>query len=141
MDPVTAAAPPEHNVTGIDYGDRLHFRYHGPLIDVHAHVMRTSPADPKTGPRPPTPPDATIDQAASMLEVAAEFGIVRTYTMCFPEDIAPLRERFGDRLGFNGSISKKTLDEPDDEAYRLLDRYLGLGVEIIKFWSAPRGRE
>src|SRR5205823_4447367 len=131
--PVTAA-PPEHNVTGIDYADRYHFRYHGPLIDVHAHVMQTRPTDPPNGPPPGTGPGATLDQAETMLAVAEEFGVVRTYTMCFPDDIVPLRERFGPRLGFNGSISKKTIDEPDDEAYRLLDRYLELGVEIIKFW-------
>jgi hypothetical protein len=75
-----------------------------------------------------------------MLDVAAEFGIVRTYTMCLPDDIPALRERFGDRLGFNGPIAKK-LDEPDDAAYRLLDRFVSLGVSMIKFWSAPRGRE
>src|SRR5262249_310844 len=49
--------------------------------------------------------------------------------------------RFGDALGFNGPISKKTADEPDDAAYALLDRFLEMGIEIIKFWSAPRGRE
>ena len=38
-------------------------------------------------------------------------------------------------------IKKKSMDESDDEAYRLLDRFLELGVKIIKFWSAPRGRE
>ena len=46
----------------------------------------------------------------------------------------------GDRIGFNGSILKK-LEEPDEVAYRLLDRFLELGVEMIKFWAAPRGRE
>jgi predicted TIM-barrel fold metal-dependent hydrolase len=61
--------------------------------------------------------------------------------MCLPDDIPPLRERFGAALGFNGSIMKKAVDEPDDAVYRLLDRFLELGVEIIKFWSAPRGRE
>ena len=58
-----------------------------------------------------------------MLAVAREFGIARTYTMCFPDDIPVLRQRFGNELGFNGSIMKK-LDEPDDVAYRLLDRFL-----------------
>jgi hypothetical protein len=75
-----------------------------------------------------------------MLDVAREFGVERIYSMCPPDDIEPLRERFGSRLGFNGSIAKK-LDEPDDVAYRLLDRFLGLGVEMLKFWSAPRGRD
>ena len=60
--------------------------------------------------------------------------------MCPHDDIPRLRERFGDRLHFNGSIAKKA-DEPDDAVYRLLDRFLEQGIEIIKFWSAPRGRE
>jgi hypothetical protein len=140
MDPASDNAdPPEHNVAGIDYRDRLHFRYQGPLIDIHAHVMRNSPDDPKTG--PPTGTGTSLEQAETMLQVAGEFGITRIYSMCPPEDIPPLRERFGDRLGFNGPISKKKIDQPDDDAYRLLDRFLELGVEIIKFWAAPRGRE
>jgi hypothetical protein len=134
-------APPEHNVTGIDYSDRAHFRYRGPIIDIHAHVLQTRPDDPVNGPPRGEGFGATTDQAATMLQVAEEFGIVRTYSMCFPDDIPPLRERFGDSLRFNGPISKKTADEPDDAAYRLLDRYLEVGVDILKFWSAPRGRE
>ncbi|HXG11759.1 MAG TPA: amidohydrolase family protein [Gemmataceae bacterium] len=136
----TTTAPPEHNVTGIDYGDRRHFRYAGPLIDIHTHVFQTRPGDPKNGPPLGTGPGASLDQADAMLAAAREFGIVRTYSMCPPDDIPPLRERFGDQLGFNGSISKK-LDEPDEAAYQLLDRFLELGVEMIKFWAAPRGRE
>ncbi len=130
------SSPPEHNITGIDYGDRHHFRYAGPpLFDIHAHVMRTKP-DAKDAP----PSEPTLDQAATMLDVAEEFGVARIWSMCPPEDIPPLRERFGQRLHFNGPISKK-LDEPEDVAYRLLDRFLELGVDLIKFWAAPRGRE
>jgi hypothetical protein len=132
--------PPEHNVTGLDYADRRHFRFVGPLIDVHAHVYQTRPSDPPAGPPSGTGPGASLEQAETMQAVAKEFGIVRTYSMCPVEDIPVLRERFGDRLGFNGSIHKK-LDEPEDVAYRLLDRFLEAGVEIIKFWAAPRGRE
>jgi hypothetical protein len=134
-------APPEHNVTGNDYANRAHLRYAGPLIDIHAHVLQTRPDDPTNGPPKGSGPGASLSQAETMLEAAAEFGIERTISMCYADDIPPLRERFGDRLGFNGSIAKKTLDEPDDTVYRLLDRFLELGVEIIKFWSAPRGRE
>jgi hypothetical protein len=137
----TTPAPPEHNVTGIDYRDRNHFRYSGPLIDVHAHVLATRPSDPTNGPPSGTGPGASVEQAETMLRVAEEFGIRRTYSMCFPDDIPILRERFGARLGFNGSIAKKKADEPDEVAFQMLDRFLELGVEIIKFWSAPRGRE
>jgi predicted TIM-barrel fold metal-dependent hydrolase len=140
-DPTVApGAPPEHNVTGEDYSNRAHFRYAVPLIDIHAHVFQTRPDDPPNGPPLGKGPGASLDQADVMLTAAEEFGIVRTYSMCPPDDIRPLRERFGPRLGFNGSIVKK-LDDPDDAAYKLLDRFLELGVEIIKFWAAPRGRD
>jgi len=127
---------PEYNVTGQDYQDRRHFRYTGPpLIDIHAHVMR-----PRNFEQPDEVVEDDVEQARAMLAVAEEFGITRTYTMCPLDDIPLLRDAFGDRLGFNGSISKKK-DEPDEAAYRLLDRFVEQGVEIIKFWAAPRGRE
>jgi predicted TIM-barrel fold metal-dependent hydrolase len=132
---------PEHNVTGIDFAERGHFRYHGRLIDIHAHVLRTRPDDPPNGPPKGTGPGASLEQAETMLAVAAEFGIVQTVTMCHPDDVVPLRARFGDRLLFNAMVNKQTLDEPDDEVYRRLDRVLELGTTMIKFWAAPRGRD
>jgi predicted TIM-barrel fold metal-dependent hydrolase len=132
--------PPEYNVTGIDYTDQRHFRYAGlPLIDVHAHVMQTRPPDPKEGEPVPEPTPA-LEQADTMLAVAAEFSVARIYSMCPPDDIPALRERFGPRLGFNASVTKMP-QEPDDAAYRLLDRFVELGAEIVKFWAAPRGHE
>src|SRR5947209_14247926 len=91
----TAAAPLEHNVTGVNFADRRHFRYSGPIIDIHAHVFQTRPEDPKDGPPLGAGPNASLDQAALMLEVAREFGIAKIYSMCPPDDILPLRERFG----------------------------------------------
>jgi Amidohydrolase len=135
-------SPPEHNMTGIDYAaSRGHLRHNGPLIDIHSHVMITRPGDPTTGPPKGSGPGASIEQAEVMLDVAREFGIEQTFSMCLPEDIPPLRERFGPAIEFNGPIGKKTADEPDDAAYKLLDSFLELGVKIIKYWSAPRGRE
>jgi predicted TIM-barrel fold metal-dependent hydrolase len=61
--------------------------------------------------------------------------------MCPPDDIAPLRERFGAALSFNGIISKQKADDPDAYAYQLLDRFLTNGAKIIKYWAAPRGRD
>lgn len=133
--------PPEYNVTGHDYAQRGHFTYHGPLLDIHAHVMLTRPADPSSGPPLPKGPDSSIEQAEIILNVAQEFGIEKIVSMCYPDDIPPLRERFGHRLHFNGYVTKRKIDDPDDAAYKALDRYLELGVKIIKFWSAPRGQE
>jgi predicted TIM-barrel fold metal-dependent hydrolase len=127
--------PPEHNVTGLDYDRREHLTYSGPpAVDFHCHVMRTRP-DPEA-----EYAADSLDQAAQMLDVATEFNVGRILTMCPADDIAPLRERFGDRLSFNGSINKKP-EEPDEAAYQLLDRFLGLGIAAIKFWAAPRGRD
>jgi hypothetical protein len=129
--------PPEYNLTGVSYADRRHFRYDGPLIDVHAHVtmthMNDSPGFPGGSGRA-----GSLAQAEVMLDVGREFGVVRTYTMCPAQDIPPLRERFGPSLGFNGLIQKSE-EEPDDVAYRLLDQFLEQGVEILKFWGPPRG--
>lgn len=138
---MTTPSPLEYNVTGIDYAERSHLRYQGPIIDFHAHVVITRPGDAPTGPPTGAGPGASLEQAGIMLDAAWEFGIRQTVTMCPVNDMEPLRERFGDRLAFNAMINKKTIDESDDQAYRTLDRFLELGVKIVKLWSAPRGRE
>lgn len=136
-----STVPPEHNMTGHDYSKRGHLVYSGlPIIDLHAHVTMTSPDDKKDGPAGGVGPTGSADAASLMLEIAGEFDIQRTYSMCPPQDIAPLRARFGTRLGFNGPISKKP-DEPDEAAFRTLDQFLAAGVEIVKLWAAPRGRD
>jgi predicted TIM-barrel fold metal-dependent hydrolase len=128
---------PEHNVTGIDFADRRHLVYTGPpLIDVHAHVLRTRPHWAPEGEGAAT----DLWQARQLLDAASSFGVGPVYSMCPPEDIAPLRAEFGPRLRFNGSIAKKP-DEPEEVAYQLLERYLEAGVSLLKFWAAPRGRE
>lgn len=131
----------EHNVTGQDYGDRRHFTYGGPpIVDFHAHVTMTSGDEKPNGPAGGAGPAGSSDAAALMLDVAAEFGIGVTVSMCPPQDIAPLRERVGDRLRFNAMINKKP-EESDDQAYQYLDEFLAAGVDIVKLWAAPRGRE
>ena len=136
-----SVSPPEYNVTGLDYGQRSHFTYSGsPIIDFHAHVTMTSPEDKAAGPAGGWGDKGTSDSAALMLDVAAEFGVAQVVSMCPPQDIAPLRARLGNRLIFNGMINKKP-DEPDDAAYRNLDQFLAAGINMVKLWSAPRGRE
>lgn len=132
---------PEYNATGHDYSARAHLTYAGaPIIDFHAHVTMTSPDDKAVGPAGGWGTKGSSDAAAMMLDVGKEFGIEQTVSMCPAQDIAPLRERLGNRLLFNAMINKKA-DEPDDVAYRNLDEFLEAGVRIVKLWSAPRGRE
>jgi Amidohydrolase len=140
MSATSHAAVPEYNVTGIDLYDPSRFRYDGrPIIDVHTHVMRTQTPDPPEGSL--VDPEPSLEQAEMMLDIAEQFGVGRLYTMCPADDIPPLRERFGGRLGFTGLVSKPRINEPDDEVFRRLERYLSEGVELIKFWAAPRGRD
>jgi len=135
---MSSARPPEYNVTGISYAERGHFHAAPlPLIDVHSHITMTSPADPTDGFPGGAGRAGSLAQAEMLLEVGREFGIERTYTMCPPQDIPPLRERFGPLLRFNGPVHKNQ-GESDDVAYRLLDRFLEQGVDIIKFWGPPR---
>lgn len=132
---------PEHNVTGIDYTQREHLVHTGPIIDIHTHVMVTRPGDPINGPPTGKGPGASLEQAETMLEIGRTFGIVHTVTMCPPDDIPMLREKFGEELSYNGIISKSKIDDSDDHAYQLLDRFLELGIKIVKYWAAPRGRD
>ncbi len=131
----------EHNVTGIDYSQRDHLTYRGPIIDFHAHVMVTRPGDPVNAPPTGEGPGASLDQAALMLRTGDEFGIVQTLTMCLADDIVPLRAKFANKLAFNGPIQKKALADSDESVYQMLDLFLERGVKVLKFWSAPRGME
>jgi hypothetical protein len=134
-------SPPDHNVTGLDYGRRDHLVYNSPpIIDIHAHVTITNPAAKAEGSPSNSEGNGITKAAETMLAAASEFGIGETYSMCPPQDIAPLREAFGKSIAFNGPISKKP-DEPDDAAYRNLELFLEAGIEIVKLWAAPRGRD
>lgn len=133
--------PPESNVTGQDYTERSHFlKLPFPILDFHAHVTTTHESDKPEGPAGGHGATGTTEAAATMLRIGEEFGIVQTLTMCPAQDIPPLRERFGDKLRFNAMINKKP-DEPEDAAYRNLDEFLKHGIDVVKLWSAPRGRE
>jgi hypothetical protein len=123
-------------MTGQDYSQRSHLQFKGPpIVDFHSHVMCVRPAEGQPATEGP------LDQATTMFDVATEFNIGRIITMCPLEDIAPLRDRFGEHILFNGTIHKKKIDDTDDSVYAVLDGYLKAGVRMLKFWSAPRGRE
>ena len=133
---------PEYNVTGQDYSDESHFRYLGPpLIDIHAHVMQTRPDDPPTGQPPENGKGATTDQAALHARGRPRPGyhsnLHHVSAGGYSASAGTLR-RFP---VLQWPHWQKTLDEPDDAAYRLLDQFLAQGVKIIKFWAPPRGRE
>jgi len=131
----------DHNVTGQDYSQREHFRYVGlPIIDIHSHVTMTKATDKPDGPAGGAGREGSSDAAALMLDIGTKFNIGLTVSMCPASDIAPLRERLGAKIRFNAMIGKKP-DDPDEVAYRNLDEFLAAGIDIVKLWAAPRGRD
>jgi hypothetical protein len=102
--------------------------------------MITRPGDPPTGPPTGKGPGASLEQAETMLNVASEFGIIQTVTMCPVDDVLPLADRFGNRLAFNAMIMKRA-EETEDDVYRTLDLFIERGAKVIKLWSPPRGRD
>ena len=133
--------PPEFNINNHDYSRRGHFaKLDFPIIDFHAHVTTTHASDKPEGPAGGHGESGTTEQAAIMLETGKEFGIEVTLSMCSPQDILPLRSRFGSAIRFNAMINKKP-DESDEVAYKTLDQFLEAGIDVVKLWSAPRGRD
>jgi predicted TIM-barrel fold metal-dependent hydrolase len=131
----------EHNTTGIDYSDRAHLdsKWRG-IIDFHSHVTMTAPSDKTEGPAGGAGAEGSTESAASMLRVASTFGVETIVTMCPSQDIAPLRKAFGNRLRFNAMVIKKP-DESDESSFTEFGRFLEAGVDIVKLWAAPRGRD
>jgi len=121
----TAQRLSDANRLGLDYAaEAASFSYPGPIIDIHTHI--SSPAS-----------------AAVYLDVAARFGVVRTWTMTGLEKARRVRGFAGDRIEFICVPDYAKRDEPgtfttqwlrDIEAFRA-----ELGSRIIKFWAAPRG--
>ncbi|VTS00395.1 amidohydrolase family protein [Tuwongella immobilis] len=138
--PATQGDAPEWNRTGHDFSQRQHLHYTGPIYDLHAHVTMTAPSDQAAGPAGGAGAAGSADSAARMLDIGQQYHVIQTVSMCPPQDIVPLRERLGDRIRFNGMINKKP-EEPDSAAIDLVDRFLEAGIEIVKLWAAPRGRD
>ncbi|MEX1017343.1 MAG: amidohydrolase family protein [Phycisphaeraceae bacterium] len=112
------------NRLGLDYrAEAGRFRHAGPIYDVHTHIN-------------------TLEAAELYFEVAALFGITKTWSMSQLEEVDALRVRFGDRIAFIAVPNYAARDEPGTFTTDWLKRIEGFaakGVKVCKFWAAPRG--
>ena len=112
---------------GLDYrAEATRLPHGGPIIDVHTHV--TSP-----------------DAAELYLEVAALYGIVKTFTMT---GLGPAREVAkvaGDAIEFMCVPNFLERDKPGTFTTQWLDDIRAFreefGCRVLKLWVAPRSRD
>ena len=119
------AAPPEHNVTGVDFARPLPPPPGGPILDAHTHLF-------------------AADHAPGFFAAADALGVARVMTMTpLPEAQALLDGPFGDRATLI-NVPPWAPDLPDytplyDEQL-FMDRlraFHGLGCRVVKFHQAP----
>ncbi len=114
------------NRLGLDYRrEAARFRYRGPIWDVHTHIN-------------------TRHTAELYFEVADLYGIEHTFSMTQLEHVDEIREAFGDRIEFIAVPNYLAKDEPETfttDWLRRIKAFRAKGSRVIKFWSAPRGRD
>ncbi len=97
----------------------------GPIWDIHTHVY--------AGP-----------QAAAFFEAARLYGVTRVLSMTPLEDVPPLRDAYGDALGFIAIPNWRRMDASADFRRQWiadLAEFRRLGARLCKFWMAPPMRQ
>ncbi|MBL8746630.1 MAG: amidohydrolase family protein [Phycisphaerae bacterium] len=115
------------NLIGLDYraeAGRMSRFAHG-IIDVHTHING--------------------DRAAAIYQEARElFGVRLTYSMTQMMHAESVKRVLGDSVRF---IATPNFGETDrsrafgEGFIEAIDRWYDLGARMVKFWSAPRGRD
>ena len=96
-----------------------------PIVDVHTHLNGT-------------------EAVRCYRDVAAAYGITRTYSMTPRPQVETVREIMGDRVRF---IATPDFMNPDRQFahgkgfQERIKAFHQLGSRIVKFWAAPRGRD
>jgi hypothetical protein len=116
------------NRLGLDYraeAARFDATFDAPITDVHLHIA---------GPR----------AARIFHEVCDLYRIDRVYTMSRIDEVPMLKDLFGDRIRFIAVPDYWSEDRRHAHGPGFLEhieRFHAQGSRIVKFWSAPRGRE
>ncbi len=114
------------NRLGLDYRhEAALFPWHGPIWDVHTHLQ-------------------DIESARLYFEVAALYGIQKTWSMSPLEQVDALKAEFGPRIEFIAVPNYARRNDPQTFSTDWLDRiakFAAKGCKVCKFWAAPRGRD
>ncbi|RMH30197.1 MAG: hypothetical protein D6693_00840 [Planctomycetota bacterium] len=96
-----------------------------PIIDAHSHIHG-------------------LDAARVYLDAREAFGVSTTYTMSSLDEAEGLRDLCGESIRFIAVPEFMAQDRLHAQTAGFLDaieRFHALGSRIVKFWTAPRGRD
>lgn len=118
---------PEANRLGFDYHElaRGFAALPYPIVDVHTHVNGTLANE-------------------VYLETARDYGIGLTYSMTWLDEIEDVRARSGDRIRFIAMAGQREFERLHGSGFdfaSLVSEFHEKGCRVLKFWSAPRGRD
>lgn len=114
------------NRLGLDYryeASMLPFK--APIIDAHIHLWG-------------------LQAARDYFRVADWFGVTQAWSQTPLKDVPAIKAQFGDRVHFVAVPDYAQKDDPATFTTRWFDdieKFIELGARMIKFWSAPRGRD
>ncbi len=122
-----ARTPTANNRLGLDYraeAERLGAPV-VPIIDAHAHINGGEAA-------------RVYDEARRV------YGVVHTFTQTLPRDAEAVREVLGESISFVAVADFLSSDRLRAHKEGMLEGirwWHGMGARMVKFWSAPRGRD
>lgn len=114
------------NRLGLDYQhEAAMLPWKMPIIDAHTHIWG-------------------IEAARDYFRIAKWFGVTQTWSQTPLKDVPEIAAEFGDRIHF---VAVPDYSQKDDPAtfttkwFSDIEKFAELGSKMIKFWSAPRGRD
>lgn len=114
------------NRLGLDYRHEASMLpWKAPIIDAHTHIWG-------------------VEAARDYFRVADWFGVTETWSQTPLKDVPAIAAEFGDRVHFVAVPDYSKKDDPDTfttQWFSDIEKFAQLGAKMIKFWSAPRGRD
>jgi predicted TIM-barrel fold metal-dependent hydrolase len=133
MTPITQVqAPTPANRLGLNYRQevaRLPWpASRMPIIDAHIHLHG--------------PPDGPV---RVFFEAADVFGISEVWSQTPLDEVDALQQVYGDRIKFvavpDYNLARQGDDHLLNDWLRRIEAFAAKGARLVKFWSAPRGRD
>lgn len=127
MQPQTHIMPlNDANRLGLNYRhEAAMLPYSSPIIDAHIHIWG-------------------LKAARDYLRIADWFGVTQAWSQTPLKEVSAIKAEFGDRIHFVAVPDYSQKDDPETfttKWFSDIDKFAELGAKMIKFWSAPRGRD
>ena len=114
------------NRLGLDYRhEAAMLPWTSPIIDAHIHIWG-------------------LQAARDYFRIADWFGITEAWSQTPLQEVPAIKAAFGDRVHFVAVPDYSKRDDPatfPTKWFDSIEQFADLGAKMIKFWSAPRGRD